>query len=100
MQFKSINSTVPTVAPINGKVKSLGVSFRSFAKKSAKCVLGMAETAVKAKSLSTDEFVNFCALVGLEPSSSRLRKLIVIGNNVDKLKMPSEVPSTQLDHDL
>lgn len=71
---------------ISPKVERLKISFHSFAKKSAKCVLGMGETVVKAKQLASGEFENFCYLVGLDPMSSRVRKLIVIGNNVDKLK--------------
>lgn len=87
MKHHSINTKAPLVSAVNGKVEKLGVSFRSFAKKSAKCVLGMAEIVVKAKDLTPAEFRNFCDLVGLDPGSSRIRKLLVIGNNVDKLKI-------------
>lgn len=87
MKPRSINTvSTPVVTPINAKVQKLGISFRAFAKKSAKCVLGMAETVTKAKRLSAAEFINFCNLVGLDPTSSRIRKLIVIGNNLDRLK--------------
>lgn len=87
MKPQIINTSKPvSIVPINSKVEKLGISFRAFAKKSAKCVLGMAETVTKAKRLSAAEFINFCNLVGLDPTSSRIRKLIVIGSNLDKLR--------------